>query len=109
MAITYSWTIEQLQTFSNDENTGIVYVASYLFSGTDGQYGGGVYGSESIAYTPNDPNFIPYANLTEAEVLTWVQTALGANKISEMQNDIDLQIQNQINPLPVPSPLPWIK
>ena len=55
---------------------------------------------------PADPaSFIPYANLTQQEVLNWIW-ANGVDKDSAeaaVQSNIDLQI----NPVIIQPPLPW--
>ena len=55
---------------------------------------------------PADPaSFIPYADLTQQEVLNWIW-ASGVDKASAeaaVQSNIDLQI----NPVTIQPPLPW--
>ena len=50
-------------------------------------------------------NFIPYANLTQQEVLNWIW-ANGVDK-DATEAAVEQQIQNQINPPIVTPPLPW--
>lgn len=53
-----------------------------------------------------DPaSFIPYANLTQQEVLNWIW-ANGVDKDSA-EAAVAQQIQNQIDPPIVTPPLPW--
>jgi len=65
-----------------------------------------VYGSEPLIYTAENP-FTEYENLTEIIVIGWLQDQLGATKVIEIQNSLDLQIENLANPPVVTPPLPW--
>jgi hypothetical protein len=53
--------------------------------------------------------FTPYADLTEAQVLGWVQDQLGENGIANAQANVEGQINSMINPpvTPTSEPLPW--
>ena len=46
-------------------------------------------------------------DLTEAEVVGWVQAALGEEGTAAVYTSIDTQIQNQIDPPIITPPLPW--
>ena len=49
----------------------------------------------------------PYENLTEAQVIEWVKEALGADKVAEIETDLNDQIL-YMQTDPVKSiPLPW--
>lgn len=52
-------------------------------------------------------NFIPYSNLTESQVLTWVFDEIGTSQISELEAFVDnLLIVNRLPPI-TQLPLPW--
>ena len=57
----------------------------------------------------SDPNFVPYAQLTEATVIGWVQASLGADGIANFEANVQGQINSMINPpmSPQNTPLPW--
>ena len=67
---------------------------------------GQVYGQTPVTYVAGSP-YTPYANLTNAEVIGWVQEALGENGIANIKLTIDAQIENQTNPPVINLPLPW--
>jgi hypothetical protein len=66
---TYNWTIENLEHNVAD---GGVIVAHWRVTAQDGEYSAGAYGSAGFTPDPDAEGFIPYADLTEADVLAWV-------------------------------------
>ena len=105
MATTYTTTIQQMFTVPNP--TGYVTNVLFTVSGTDGTNTASIGGN--IQFTPeqNEPNYIPYAQLTQTEVLGWINAATD-NQANYYAN-IDGQIQSMITPPVSPSsqPLPW--
>jgi hypothetical protein len=75
-------------------------------TGTDGAYAGSVYGSVGVTVDPDAP-FTPYADLTQAQVIGWVKSALGAEQVAAYEANVATQIANQIDPPVVTPPLPW--
>jgi hypothetical protein len=58
---------------------------------------------------PNDgKNFVPYADITQAEAVLWTQDALGASRVAAMEAEVQAQIDAQKVPTPQPAPLPWV-
>ena len=108
MANTYTWTINALNCIP-DLNGKLDYVVTshWTCSGTDGTYSGQVYSTVQFQVDPDKPNYVPYDQLTEAQVITWTQEALGAETVAATEAAIDTQIENQINPPIVTPPLPW--
>ena len=105
MSITYTTTINQMFTVPNP--TGYVVNVIFTVSGTDGTHTAEIGGN--IQFTPeqNEQNYIPYAQLTQAEVLEWINSATD-NQANYYAN-IDGQIASMITPPVSPSsqPLPW--
>jgi hypothetical protein len=62
------------------------------------------YGSSSVAQ-PNPQNFIPYPDVTESEVIGWLEEIL---PVEAMQLALENNIALQINPVEVTLPLPWL-
>ena len=106
---TITWTIEQLSCYPQEfDQTDVVFSAAWRVNGTDGTYNATVYGSQSVApYTEGAP-FIPYADLTQPEVIGWVQNAMGESQVAAINASIEQQIENQVNPPTTNPPLPWI-
>ena len=54
---------------------------------------------------PGDPNFTPYANLTQQQVIGWCWDS-GVNKVATEAAVIS-NLNGQINPTTATPPLPW--
>lgn len=110
MSNVYTWTISALDCIPDVGNkTDYVVTSHWSCTGTDGTFSGQVYSTVSFAVNADKPNYIPYADLTEAEVIQWTQDALGAEQVAAIYTGIDTQIENQVNPPIVTPPLPWSK
>ena len=69
--------------------------------------------NQSVTYSVNllpadAANFIPYADITQAEAIQWTQDALGADRVSAMEAEVDALIAQAAIPVPQPEPLPWV-
>jgi hypothetical protein len=69
----------------------------------DKTYFAETYGASSVAQ-PNPQNFVPYADVTEAEVVGWLIEIL---PVEAMQASLEANIALQITPTEVTLPLPW--
>ena len=123
MSNTYTWVIESLDCYPQSEGQqDVVFNANWRLNGISSEtktvkideqtsyviyYKGSVYGSQPLTYVAGSP-YTPYANLTNAEVIGWVQEALGENGIANIKLTIDAQIENQTNPPVIQPPLPWV-
>ena len=54
--------------------------------------------------TPSSENFIAYPDLTEAEVIAWLEQLVD---VPSLDARLTKQVQDQINPPVVELPLPW--
>lgn len=55
--------------------------------------------------TPDPSTFIPYNELTESNIVQWIND--NVNNWPEIDDRLELNIQSQINPPVVDLPLPW--
>ena len=105
MATTYATIITTMYTVPNP--TGYVVTVNFIVSGTDGTYTANIDGS--IQFTPeqNQPDFVPYDQLTQDEVMGWINTA--TNNQENYYANVQGQINSMITPPVSPSsqPLPW--
>lgn len=107
MAITNTWNVQQMNCYPElDGETDVVFTVHWTLTATDGTYNGSVYGSVGVTLDPDAP-FTPYADLTQAQVIGWVQDALGEEQVASYEANVAQQIENQINPPVVTPPLPW--
>jgi hypothetical protein len=99
MTTTYS--IVQLDRLTS---TGYVKTVHYNVTKTDGDFSASTYGT--ISYTPDGSEsgtMIPFASLTEAQVIAWVKDKLGE---ATVEAALAAQIEAQKNPVKA-SGLPW--
>lgn len=100
-----TWVIEWMECKpAEGQYTNVVITAGWRCNGIDGNYAATIYGTSSFAQ-PGNP-FTPYDQLTEQQVLNWCWADGGVNK-AEAESNVNVQIQNQINPPVVQFPLPW--
>jgi hypothetical protein len=60
----------------------------------------------------NDPNFVPFEDLTEETVLGWVTATLGEEEISAIETEFETRLQERIDKKANPEFLtgtPWNK
>ena len=107
MAITNTWSVAQMDAYPEYEgNADVVFTVHWRLDGTDGEHTGGVYGSAGLTLDP-EATYLPYADLTEAKVISWVKEALGEEAVTGYEENVAQQIANQINPPVVTPQLPW--
>lgn len=107
--ITCNWTVSAMECLSDLEaEHGYVTTVHWSCDGTDGTYSGRVYATQSFAVNPEKPDFVPFDQLTEAEVISWVQGAIGAEGVTATEASVQSQITNQAFPKIVMPPFPWI-
>jgi hypothetical protein len=71
--ITYTWSIA---TCEHDVATGGITVAHWRCNATDGDFAASSYGTCGFDFAATSADFKPYADITEAEVLTWVYASI---------------------------------
>jgi len=81
---------------------GFVVTVHYNVSATDGTYSANTYGTVGYQEQPGE-TYTPYDQLTEAQVVGWVQTSLGKDTV---EASLQSQIDAQINPVQE-SGVPW--
>jgi hypothetical protein len=95
-----TWSIAQLDRYAAD---GGVTVAHWRVEAVDGDYSVSAYGSAGFTPDASSPDFVPYVNLTEAEVLAWVW---GSVDKAEVEASLAQQIEAKKNPVTL-NGLPW--
>ena len=102
MAITYTWSIPQMNAhIESDGESNVIYTVHYIYLGTE-ESGGVIYssndmGTQSYTYVAGEP-FTPYEDSEAFEdvVIGWLE---GSLDIPEMQARIATNIQSQITPV----------
>ena len=101
-----NWSINSLSVLNVPEPETVV-MSNFTISDTqDGLTGSVTYSVNLLP--PDAANFIPYANITQAEAVQWTQDALGVDRVAAMEAEVQAQIDAQKIPTPQPVPLPWV-
>lgn len=101
MATTFTWRIGQLERETSD---GYVYMAYYTISAEDGTYSSGAHGS--IGFERPETDLIPFDSLTEEIVVGWVKDKLTAEKVGEVEQALQQQLDEKHAPTRA-SGVPW--
>lgn len=98
--MTTTWSIAQLDRIAAN---GGVTVAHWRVEAVDGEHSASAYGSAGFTPDASAPDFKPYDQLTQADVLAWVW---GSVDKAEMEASLSQQIEAQKNPVTL-NGLPW--
>ena len=90
-------TINQLERNTADDT---VVTAHWLANLTDGEYSASAYGTQSFTRDEESPDFIAFEDLTEADVVGWLELDEG------LEANLQAQIDEQKTPTTV-SGTPW--
>ena len=102
----FSTTITSMYTLPQVEGeTDVVVTAMWQVTGVDGEYTAAIGGSSQFTLSPDAPNFTPYADLTQAQVIGWIPES----QITSAQQCVQGQIDSMRSPPVSPSSqaLPW--
>jgi len=107
MLITNTWAVVQMDCYPEYEGEAdVVFAVHWRLDATDGTYSGSAYGSIGVSLDEGS-NFTPYEDLTEEQVIGWVQDAMGEEQVDALEANLAKQIADQANPPVVAPPLPW--
>ena len=107
MTITYTWRITEIECVpTQGDLANVATNVHWRLDGTDGNNFSGVYGATALE-SPAEGNFTAFENLTEEQVVGWVETALGAN-VNAYKEKIQNEIDKLANPPVVSKAPPWI-
>ena len=93
----FTWNVVQMDRLTSD---GFVVTVHYTVNAVDGEFTASTYGT--VGYT-QEGAFTPYADLTEAVVVGWVQESLNKDTV---EASLTAQIEAQKNPVQETG-LPW--
>jgi len=101
MAITYTWHTKTVDTYpTKGDQTDVIFNVHWRLTGvddTEAENGGDSYGVVSLD-TEDLTSFTAFDSLTEADVTSWVETALGEDQVASIKTSIDAQISEKITP-----------
>lgn len=105
--ITYTWNVQSMLIVDTPE-PGFVTTVIWTITANEQQYSA-VYTGASQFYSQNG-SFTPYDQLTEDQVISWVQNSMESAEVNALYSILATQIENQKNPpsIPMSQPLPWL-
>lgn len=103
MSTTFTWNIADLVFRTSD---GIVFTAHYTVNAVDDIYEAGSYGSVNLPEPAEGDTVIPYNDITPEIAVGWVKDTLGDEVTAEIQDQLQIKIDEQRNPIKA-SGLPW--
>jgi hypothetical protein len=108
MEIVYQWVIAQMNEVPQDGSlTDVVVTIHWTRNATtvvnDIVYTASTYGAYSCPL-PSGTDFTPYDQLTETQVISWLDAGLD---IEAINMNLTSQLNNQITPPIIILPLPW--
>ena len=97
----YEWTINSLQVMNTPEPQTVV-MSNFTIAKLGQQV------NYSVNLLPANPDdFTPFDQITQAQALEWTQAALGPERVTNMETEVDFLIAQAAIPTPQPAPLPW--
>lgn len=109
MEVTYFWTILEMQEYPHQDGlTDVVFSVTYGRNATtnvDGNTYSVISTGQYKCPTPSPSSFIPYEELTQDIVISWLNAGVDYESIDA---NLLVRLEKQINPPVVSLPLPWI-
>lgn len=108
MAITYTWAVTGLKTKTEGANQNAVVQTYWTKTGTDSEGRSGVFNGATPFTSVDVPEgeFISFEQLTEENVLSWIQASVTGGYEEHVNQQIQKQIDTQVNPIKE-AQLPW--
>ncbi len=109
MAISYSWDVSTVDTYpTHNSQSDVVYNVHWRLTAEDdanqdsdgNNHKATVYGTQSVD-TSDLSSFTAFADLSASTVQGWVETALGADKVTSLKSELDAQIAEKVTPTSV--------
>jgi hypothetical protein len=97
----FTWKVAQLERETSD---GYVFTVHYTVDAKDDTYSAGAYGSIGLERPEGD--IVPFADLTEEMVIGWVKEKFGDEKVAEIEDALQVQIEEQHQPSKAAG-VPW--
>ena len=107
--INYTWDVSTVDTYPTlDGNTDVVYSVHWRLTAEDdanqdadgNNWTATLYGTQALD-TSDLSSFTSFADLTSSDVQGWVETAMGADAVTDLKAGLDAQIALKITPTSV--------
>jgi len=107
MSINYTWAVTGMKVTTVGSESDYVVQTYWTKTGTNENGNTGTFiGATPFDPNPDQPDFIPYDQLTQEIVLGWIQPLVIDSYQEHVDGVIAKQIAQQIDPILEPS-LPW--
>lgn len=100
MATEHNWSVAMTEYNKAD---GGIFMVHWRVTAVDGDHSASAYGTAGFTPDASAAGFVPYASLTEADVLAWVWTSVDK---AAAEASLEAQIEAQKNPVTL-NGLPW--
>jgi len=105
MSISYEWNVNTVDVYPAEEgHSNVIYNVHWRLNATDTQvdaegnpYTASVYGTQALD-TSDLSNFTDFDNVTSSQVQGWVESAMGAEEVQSLKDNLDANIAGQITP-----------
>ena len=101
MAITYTWDCKTVDTYpTKDSKSDVIFNVHWRLNAeddTEDKNSGTIYGVESIN-TDDLSTFTAFADLKESDIIGWVESGLGEDRVKDLKTALDAQIAEKITP-----------
>lgn len=102
----YNWIISQIDTVP--EANGLTDIVSVIHWRCNLKQDTSIdaYGTVTLTEVDSD-NFLLFEDLSEEQVVNWVKSSLGDERISQITESLNARLQNKLNPRTVVKNVPW--
>lgn len=106
MPNTYTWDCRTVDTYPShtDDNSvtesDVVYNVHWRVTGSDGTNESTVIGTQTID-TADLSTFTAFADITHDDMIAWTKAALGTERVSELESNLDAQLTELATPTSV--------
>lgn len=92
-----TWNLNNVKVYNTlDGNSDVIYLVSYNVVATN-ENGSYALSKEATIDTSSITDFIPFADLTEADVLGWVATDLGIDGVAAIDQEAENALNDMLN------------
>ena len=106
MAVTYTWAVTSVKTKTEGSNENAVVQTYWTKTGADEDGNEGSFSGATPFSSENTENFVPFAELTEEIVLSWIQAIVVDSYEDHVNGQIQKQIDEKIAPV-TETAMPW--
>ena len=89
-------TIWSIYNLESNKETGLVIRAVYAIISKEDNLLVRHVKNQDLSGDPTEPNFIPYENLTQADVVNWIKDVLGQETVDEYESEVEAELTAKI-------------